>query len=138
NGLTKTAQIDSSGVGVFDQTQRVAKVYNSDGSTTVTTTNSRGTSVTGSTVVTTSANGLSSTSTVYNGAGTVLDTRTDTKVVNADGSTTETVSDHSTNGTLIDQTVTAVSSDGMTTTINGANNGGGNTSFEMIVELANG
>ena len=132
-------QVDLTGDGVFDKTQTEATVYNSDGSTTVTTTDMSGTTATGSTVVTTAANGLSSTTTVYNGTGTVLDTRTDTKAINADGSTSETVADYSTNGALIDQTVTTVSSDGKTTTIASDNNGAGiNNQVETLAEQANG
>ena len=117
----------------------MAWVYNSDGSTTVTTTDMSGTTATGLTVVTTAANGLSSTTTVYNGTGTVLDTRTDTKAINAGGSTSETVADYSTNGALIDQTVTTVSSDGKTTTIASDNNGAGiNNQVETLAEQANG
>ena len=90
-------------------------------------------------MVTTAANGLSSTTTVYNGTGTVLDTRTDTKAINAGGSTSETVADYSTNGALIDQTVTTVSSDGKTTTIASDNNGAGiNNQVETLAEQANG
>ena len=123
NGLTKTVQADLNGDGVIDHTQMVATVYNSDGSTTVTATEQSGTTVTGSTVTTTAADGLSSTASVYNGSGTLLNRRTSAKVINANGSTTETVADYATNGSLIDQTVTTVSSDGKTTTIDRDNNG---------------
>lgn len=117
NGLTKTVQIDLNGDGVFDRTQTSSTVYKADGSTTVTTVTMSGASVTASTVVATAANGLSSTMSAYDASGTLLNTRTDSKVVNADGSATETVSDTSGNGTPIDKTITTVSSDGKTTTV---------------------
>ena len=139
NGLTKTVQSDLNGDGVFDRTQTVAEVYNSDGSTATTTTTQNGTTVTGYTVVTAAGNGLSSTTLFENGSGTILDKRMDSKVINADGSTAETLSDYNTNGALIDQTVTTVSSDGKTTTITGNNNGGSrNTSAETIAQQSNG
>jgi trimeric autotransporter adhesin len=139
DGLTKTLQTDSTGDGVFDQTQTVTTVFNANGSTTVTSTTMNGTTATGSTTVTTAADGLSSITLFENGAGTILDERTDTRVLNANGSTTETVSDANTNGALIDQTVTTVSADGKTTTITGNNNGGSEaTSVETIAEQSNG
>ena len=55
--------------------------------------------------------------------GELLDKRTDAKVISADGSTTETVADTSSSGTLIDETVTTVSSDGKTKTVQGDNDG---------------
>ena len=144
NGLTKTVQQDLNGDGVFDKRQVVAIADNSDGSTTVTTTDMSGTTTTGSTVVTTAANGLSSTTSMYNGAGTLLNQQTDAKVIKADGSTTETIADYANNGTLIDEAVTTVSSDGKTTTIDGDNNGtlkNGAPVFdqvETVAEQANG
>ncbi|MFI5349693.1 MAG: TonB family protein, partial [Elusimicrobiota bacterium] len=123
NGLTKTVQVDANGDGVFDKTQIAATVYNSDGGTTVTTTQKNGTTVTGATIATTAANGLSSTTLELDGSGSVLDTRWDGKTIGADGSTAQTVADTSNNNTLIGETVTWVSSDGKTTVISSDNNG---------------
>ncbi|MCK1494931.1 hypothetical protein IVB14_32120 [Bradyrhizobium sp. 180] len=118
-----TGALDGGGNAVFDQTRGDVTVLNANGSSTetVTLTCADGT-LEGETVTTTSANGLSvttqqDTTGALSGGNPVFDrTRTDVTVVNADGSQTETVTDGSTNGTMLDRTVSTISADRRTTT----------------------
>ncbi|MFT4080223.1 DUF4214 domain-containing protein [Rhodomicrobium sp.] len=141
NGLTVTTQSDLNGDAVVDRTQTTSTVKNTDGSSTFTATDtsSNGTLL-DKTIVTTSANGLSvTTQKDVNGDGVVDRTFTDVTVINSDNSRTETVAAKSNNGTLLSQTVAAVSADRKTTTITEDLNGDGKTDrAESVVTGANG
>ena len=122
---TATTQIDSHGVGHFDQVQ--TRVVNVDGSVTATVAdyNTNG-SLKDRTVTTTSASGLSVTTQIdANGDGVVDLTRTDVTVLNADGSRTETISDLNTNNSLRDKTVVTTSATGLSQTTRWDLNGDG-------------
>ena len=123
NGLSSSLQIDSNADGNIDETLSDAVILNADGSRTETLTNYNGT-VTGSikaqSVITTSANGLSKTTqrTGTNGQNNSLPvTITDVTVINAYGSTTQTVSDLTPANVLRDKSVTTVSANGLSKTI---------------------
>ena len=116
DGLSTTTQVDLNGDGVFDQTTTDVTVLNSDGSTTETVTTIVGTSVVGSTVTTTSADGLSKTTTITKD-GAVVETDQSVLVYNTDGSQTRTVTVGSGDGALQSQVVTSTSADLKTTTI---------------------
>ena len=102
NGLSWTLTKDENGDGTVDDTQSDTIVYNADGSTTITFTDSNaginktsdGYSDSTKTVTTISANGLDKTtvSTGYNEEVAINNTLTDDTVINADGSRTETKS----------------------------------------------
>jgi hypothetical protein len=141
DGLTVTSQLDVNGDGTFDATRATVTVHNADGSSTVTQTdtNANG-SLRDRSVVTISANGLSATTQLdTTGAGSFNFSATDVIVVNGDGSRTETVNNFSANSTLLSKTVTSISADRKTTTLQIDGNGDG--TFEQVrssVENANG
>jgi len=102
-------------------------VLNGDGSTTRTVTTFTGTSLTqiGKTVITTSADRRTSTSSSYLDTNTAPQSVT-VSVTNIDGSKTETVSTYSPDGaTLISQQTITISADGLTTTTTVDANGDG-------------
>src|SRR5262249_16434449 len=137
SGLSTTIQRDSTGAGTFNKTQTDVTVLNADGSRTetITDSNSDG-SLRDRTVVTTSANGLSTiTHRDVAGTATFNATRTHVSVLNADGSVTETVTDTNGNGTLRDKTVTTTSADGNTVSIARDVNGDGITDQTIATRL---
>lgn len=75
-----------------------------------------------STTKTTSANGLSITTT-HNDGTTLVGTDTDTKSFNSDGSTTETQTHASADGVVREETVTTVSADKNTVSVNYSSDG---------------
>ncbi|BCG73341.1 hypothetical protein MesoLj113a_44990 [Mesorhizobium sp. 113-1-2] len=128
NGLSVTKQTDANGDGVLDRDITDVTVLNADGSRTetVSTYNGAGTTLIGKTVTATSGDGLSETVSHYlDGSGTVFDVARDLVAIGADGSRTETVTDSSSNGTLISKNVTTTSADKKTVTINADLDGNG-------------
>lgn len=117
NGLIKTIETDLNGDGVIDTKVSETTVLNADGSITKTTQNYSGSSLTGKTVTTTSANGLISSSQIdSDGNGTFDRLVRSTKAINADGSTLETTETLSNAGTLLSKSVTTTSADTRTVT----------------------
>ncbi len=117
-GLSKTTAVDVNGDNIFDRTQAIVTTYGTDGSTTVTTTSKAGSATTGSTVQSTSANGLTVSTTSYGKtASIVFGSTTDNTVLRADGSREETASQYSSSGALLGQVITTVSGDGKTTAV---------------------
>ncbi|AZG75281.1 DUF4214 domain-containing protein [Methylocystis rosea] len=117
-GLSKTAQSDVNGDGVWDTTVTDTTVLYADGSRieTALTKNANG-SLRSKIVATTNATGLSvTTQSDVNGDGVNELTTTDVTVLNADGSKTETVTDFNASGTRRDQTVIVTSDDGLSVT----------------------
>lgn len=93
NGLSVKTERDTTGAGSVNQTTTDVTVLNVDGSRTETITNSSGSTIKDRTVIATSANGLSKTTTWdLNGDGAGDETQTDVTSLNADGSRTRTVS----------------------------------------------
>jgi hypothetical protein len=121
DGLTQTMQTDANGDGTYDLVQASTTVVNADHSSTVTSTekNGAGTVQIGKTVVSTSANGLSTTTQTYLDAQTTAyQETTDVLVKNSDGSTTETVTNFAgTSAVQVGKTVTTLSADRLTTTV---------------------
>ena len=118
SGLSVTTQIDANGDSVVDLTQTDVTILNADGSRTETITdfNANG-SLRDKTVVTTSANGLSTTTQQdKTGDGNFDLTITDVTVLGANGSSTETLTGTNADGSLKSKTVTTVSSDRNTAT----------------------
>ncbi|WP_296583402.1 calcium-binding protein [Xanthobacter sp.] len=115
NGRTTKTQVNRDGNSSFDAMVLDVTAVNSDGSTTETVSNFNGaeTILKGRSAVTTSGNGLSVTTQVdVNGDGNYDATRFDVTVHNADGSTSRTVSDLSSNGSLVAQALTTTSNHG--------------------------
>ena len=133
DGLLKTTSVDStglinSGAAVFDTITSDNTVVNGDGSRTetVTITSANGTQLARS-VTDRAASGAARTVTTYgNGDGAV--TQTETVTVDGTGATTATVSALNADGSLIHQSVTATSANGLSKTIEvdstGATSGG--------------
>ena len=127
DGLTRTVTTDSTGDGVNDLTETDATVINGDGSRTetVTDTNSDG-SMRDQTVTVTSANGLNSTTSRDSAGNGVFNLdhhhrhREQCRWQHHDHQT-----DYANNGTMLDQTVTTVSADGLTTTTQTDSTGNG-------------
>ncbi len=141
DGLTRITQVDADANGSWDTTTTEVTVKNGDGSSTKTTmlTNSNG-SIRENSVVTTSANGLTVTTQAdLDGNGAYDLTTTDARSVAADNSHVETVSRNNGNGSLRDQTITSVSADRRSTTINHDIDGNGaNDQTETIQIQSNG
>ncbi|WP_159289192.1 beta strand repeat-containing protein [Methylosinus sporium] len=141
DGLTRVTQVDADANGSWDTTTTETTVRNGDGSSTKTTTlaNSNG-SLRENSVVTTSANGLTVTTQAdLDGNGAYDLTTTDARSVAADNSHVETVSRNNGNGSLRDQTITSVSADRRSTTINHDIDGNGaNDQTETIQIQSNG
>ena len=117
SGLSVTTQRDGNGDGAFETTRTDVTVLNANGSRVETVTNQVSGTTVDRAVMTTSADGLSTT-TQYDlsGSGAFGKTRTDVKVLNADGSTTETVTYTGANGALISRFATTTSADGLSIT----------------------
>ncbi|MBU3890840.1 DUF4214 domain-containing protein [Methylosinus sp. KRF6] len=141
DGLTRVTQVDADANGSWDTTTTETTLKNGDGSSTKTTmlTNSNG-SIRENSVVTTSANGLTVTTQAdLDGNGAYDLTTTDARSVAADNSHVETVSRNNGNGSLRDQTITSVSADRRSTTINHDIDGNGaNDQTETIQIQSNG
>jgi len=140
-GLSTTIQADLDGDGLFDRTSTEVTSLNADGSRTETVTRkSANAAVISKSVVTTSANGLSTTPQAdLNGDGAFDRVLTDVTVLNANGSRTETITDRNGDGSLHDQTVTSISADGRSITIQSNTNGDNALDqTETIATVANG
>ncbi len=128
NGLDITTTYDWNGDGVIDQTETDDTVVNGDGSTTETVTDTNGSSVVLDSTTTTSANGLVVTiDRDTTGAGYTNQQEVDTRL--STGGSSVSVSDLTRNGSLIDQTVSSVSSDGLTRIVQVDSTGNG--SFDL-------
>ncbi|MGJ7531365.1 DUF4214 domain-containing protein [Variovorax sp. GB1P17] len=127
---TVSTQVDQNGDGVWDQSQ--VFVRNANGSTSTTTKNlTVNGAVINQTQVTTSADGLIKTTKVDStGSGTFDQIKTSVTAVNADGSRVETVTDTSSNGTVLDRTVTNTSADARSKTVSLDHTGAGN--FDLV------
>ncbi|WP_162247932.1 cadherin domain-containing protein [Devosia sp. Root413D1] len=121
DGLSKTTQVDANGDGAYDATSTSTTVVNGDGSSTITTIvkNGAGTIQVGKTVVTTSADGLSTTAQSYLNAQTSpYKTVTDVTVKNPNSSLTQTVTVlEGTSQVQTGKVITNVSADRLTTTV---------------------
>ncbi|CAA2137646.1 hypothetical protein MBLL_00759 (plasmid) [Methylobacterium bullatum] len=139
--LTKTVKTDIDGDGKTDDVGVVQTVVNADGSATVTTSDrSRSNALLSQSIVTTSANKLSTTTqSDINGDGTYEFTSTATTVNHTAGNRVTTELTKSANGALQSKTVTALSTDRDTTTITSDVNGDGKTdTVETIDRQADG
>src|SRR5262245_25558785 len=119
NGLTRTVSMDRDGDALNDLTEVDATVVNADGSRTktVSRTNQDG-SLRDRSVTTTSADGRNKTTQTDLNVDTVLDlTYACLIAVLADGSSTSTETTSNTNGSLRAKTVTSLSADGLSRTI---------------------
>ncbi|SFQ73487.1 hypothetical protein SAMN05216567_1329 [Variovorax sp. OK605] len=127
---TVATQVDQNGDGVWDQSQ--VFVRNANGSTSTTTKNlTVNGAVINQTQVTTSTDGLIKTTKVDNtGSGIFDQIKTSVTAVNADGSRVETVTDTSSNGTVLDRTVTNTSADARSKTVSLDHTGAGN--FDLV------
>ncbi len=116
DGRSRTVQADTNGDGIVDHVETIVVAADGIERRHRHRLQRRRLAV-GQTVTTTSANGLSATTQQdRTGAGTFDRDHSDVIAVNADGSRTETVTDTSANGTLLDQTVTTTSADGLSVT----------------------
>ncbi|MGN8119837.1 hypothetical protein ACTJKX_36640 [Labrys sp. 22185] len=134
NGLTRTTGSDLNGDGSYDAVTTDVIVRNTDGSSTetVTDTSANGALI-GKSVITTSANGLTSTKQQdLDGNGTIDRTTTDAIVLNGDGSRTESVSVTSNSGALLSKTVTTDSANRLTSTISTDQNGDGHVDSTLV------
>ncbi|MFT4129087.1 hypothetical protein [Labrys sp. (in: a-proteobacteria)] len=121
NGLTQIKYQDLDGrpgfVDVFERTTRDAIVLNADGSRTETlTVVSNSGALLSKSVTTDSADRMTSTINVDNNGDGHID-QTQVSTTNTDGSTTRTLSEFAANGSLVDKTLTTVSANGLSTTI---------------------
>jgi hypothetical protein len=124
-GLSKTVQVDRDGNGTFEQNITDVTVLNADGSKTetITSKNANG-AVVNVSAITTSGNGLSTTTqSDLNGDGVFDRIRTDVTILNIDGSRTEAVTDRNVDSSLRDQMITTTSADGRSVTIQRNTNG---------------
>lgn len=140
DGLTKTIRYDRDGNSTLDL-KTVVQTVNNDGNATVTTTDSAGNGkLIDQSVVTTSANGLTTTTKVNLDGGTGFDlTTTSVTAVGTNGVRTTTETATSADGTLQSKRVTTLSADRNVTTITTDANGDGATeSIETITKGANG
>ena len=140
NGLSTTTQYDLTGAGTFGETISNVTAVNADGSSTQTVTNTNGTGALVSRYVETiSANHLSITKQWDTaGAGVFDQTATDVTVLNVDGSKTETVIARRADGSLMSQSVTTTSADGLTRTIKRDTTGSGTfDQTQTIVKVRN-
>ena len=140
NGLDITTQEDntgalSSGNPVFDTIVTDDTAINANGSTTetITTTSANGTLL-GEKIISTSSDQLTVTTTTENGDGQTI--QVDTKTTAANGSVTDTLANYAPNGTLINETVTTTSANGLSITTQEDNAGalnGGNPVFDTTI-----
>ena len=111
--VARNMQADTDGDSVVDRLETITVAADGSSVDTVTVKNADG-SVRGGTVSSVSADGLSTTTRQdLTGSGTFDRVHSDSIEVNADGSRTETVIDTSANGTVLGQTVTTTSADGL-------------------------
>jgi hypothetical protein len=131
DGMTVTTARDNNGDGVTDQTDVIQRRV--DGSRVETVTNFVSGIVSGRTILTTSADGLTRTTQQdLTGDGPIDRTRSDVTLVNLDGSRTETIIDTNSNGTLHQKGILTTSADGRTRTLKKDTTGAG---FFDLTEL---
>ncbi|MER8628409.1 hypothetical protein NKH55_01335 [Mesorhizobium opportunistum] len=117
NGVSVTEEWDMTGDGTFDRKQTDTAVLNADASEVRTLNQYDGGTLTGTLATTTSANGLSlSTSWDIFGANALSQDMTDVSTVNADGTSTRTVTSFKADGSQLSKFVTSTSVDGRTAT----------------------
>ncbi|MGO6738894.1 hypothetical protein ACCS71_26580 [Rhizobium ruizarguesonis] len=143
DGLTVSTMWDTTGTGngaTFDKSRTDVTVLNADGSKTQTISNLTGTTLTGRTLVTTSANGLSVTTQIDpTGAGSYSQTGTDVTLLNANGTKTRTVESKKADGSLISKTTTTISANGLIITSSQERPGfGSQTVIDTTTVLADG
>jgi len=136
--ISKTVSVDSMGIGHATSTETVS-INGTTGVKTDTTSNlAANGSLLNQGVVTTSADGLSRTTTTdVNGDGAIDSKVTDVTVKNADGSATETISNYASNSALLDQTIITTSADGLTVTTATDVNGDGMTDISLKDQKVN-
>jgi hypothetical protein len=117
DGLVTQSDTDLNGDGVADRTVKSTTVLNADGSKMVRIGESANRISKGTTIVETSANGLSETTRWAKGDTGISRSRTTEKTLNADGSTVATESYFKTGGALESRTVATTSADRKTTTV---------------------
>jgi len=117
DGLVTKSDMDLNGDGTVDRTLTSSTVLNADGSKTVTIGEVANRIQKGTTIVETSANGLSETTRWVKSDTGVTRSRTREKALNADGSTVVTETYLKVGGTLESKTVTTTSADEKTTTV---------------------
>lgn len=121
NGLFKQVKVDVDGNGTFDQTQTDSIAFAQDGTQTETITTLAGTTTTGTTVITTNANGSAVTTQSYIGGtattGRLVKTEQSQTSYNLDGTVTTTATVKGRNGVAFAQSATQTSADGKTTSI---------------------
>jgi len=125
NGLSKTIKYDDNGDGVFDRSQTVVSVVNSDGSTTQTTSdfNADG-SLKDRTASTTSADTRTVTTQIDTNGDSIWD-QSQIYVNNVNGSASTTTKNLAANGKVINQTLVTTSTDGLIKTTKTDNSGSG-------------
>jgi trimeric autotransporter adhesin len=134
DGLQQTTQWDLTGSGAFGESRTETRVLNADGSTTETISFFAGTTLRSRVVVTTSADGLSTTTQRDPaGSGTFSEISASVIVKNANGSTTQTVTNTNASGTLTSKFVTTTSADGQSTTRQEDLNGSGSFSQSEVL-----
>ncbi|MER9313263.1 autotransporter adhesin family protein [Mesorhizobium australicum] len=133
-----TTTLDTDGDGIADQTQIL--VRNADGSTTTTVSEFSLTGALVRKVVTTaSAEGLKKTvQSDLTGSGTYDVNRTENTDVAGDGTRTKTVTETSSDGTLIGKERTVASADGRTRTVSNDRDGNGTYETREVTVIANG
>ena len=140
-GLNSTLQTDSNGDATFELVTTSAKVFNADGSstTTVTDTNANA-SVRDRIITTVSATGLTTTTQAdLDGNGTTDRIHIDSTSIIANGSQVHTVTDQNGNGSLRAQVITTTSANGLTVNATEDSNGDGFLDrTEAISTAANG
>jgi hypothetical protein len=127
DGLTATVETDVDGNGLIDVKRTNATVLNANGSRTVTVSErAANNALLSSSGTTTSGNGLAIDGwSDVNGDGVVESRASDVTVLNQNGSTTKTVSARTGAGQLIDQTITTVSANGLSTVVQADLDGNG-------------
>ncbi|CDX34669.1 Outer membrane adhesin like proteiin [Mesorhizobium plurifarium] len=117
DGLSITKEWDLNGDGTYDRKETDVTVLSADASNVHTVNKFEGATQTSSFVTTTSANGLSVTTSLdLFGANPFSQDSTDITTVNADGSTTRTVTNTKADGSQLSKFITATSADGRTIT----------------------
>lgn len=117
DGLATTKEWDLNGDGTYDLKETDVTVLNADGSKVHTVNKFDGAAQTSSFVATTSANGLSTTTSLdLFGTNPFSQDSTDVTAINADGSSTRTVTNYKADGSQLSKFITATSSNGRSVT----------------------
>ncbi|MCA0035516.1 calcium-binding protein, partial [Mesorhizobium sp. B263B2A] len=117
DGLSTTREWDLNGDGTYDRKETDVTAVNANGSTAHTVNKFEGANQTSSFVTTTSANGLSVTTSLdLLGTNPLSQESTDVTTVNTDGSTTRTVTNYKADGSQLSKFITTIPSDGRVVT----------------------